>query len=122
MAYSLILTVHIFGALLTGIVASYSGVVLWQRTNERYATCALTLGMLAAFEIFSGSVLSIVSSAVSAASLCANIALYLSLVTSLELLLFIRMKKTSIAFPLAQTLAPVVASLLLFLGAVFYGF
>jgi len=121
MIYSFLLVVHIGGGIVTGIAASYAGVVLWQRTSALYRACALILGALAAFEVFSGVVLAFISLKITAQSLCNNVALYLLIVFFVETLLFIRMRKVSISFPLAQTLIPVVASLALMVAAVSYG-
>ena len=113
---------HIAGGVLTGVAASYAGVMLWQGRSDSYSISARVLGSLAGFEIVSGVMLAIVSSTISAASLCANIALYLFIVASVEAFLFIRMKKNAISFPLSESLSPVLASLVFLLVALAYGF
>ena len=106
---------------MTGFAAVYAGVALWRSTSVLYRTCALTLSGLAAFEVLSGVLLAAASSTVSAASLCANIALYMSLVAVVEALLFIKMKKLSMSFPLTEALAPILGSLALMGVTIAYG-
>jgi len=122
MLYSALLIVHIAGGVATGIAASYAGIVLWRGTSSLYRACALTLSVLAVFEILSGVALSVVSVQITAQSLCSNIALYLSALLFIEALLFVRMKKVSMRFPLVRALSPILASLVLLIAAVSFGF
>ncbi len=121
MLYTLFLVLHLAGAGATGIAASYTGVVLWKREDASYRMCALILGILATFEILSGVALAVISFKITAPSLCANIILYLSIVAFIETLLFFRMKKISMSFPLTQILSPIAASLMLLIAAIAYG-
>jgi hypothetical protein len=122
MLYISVLVAHIAGACATGLAASFAGVVLFQRTSTLYRPSAFALGILAVFQILSGVVLSIVSIQISAQSLCANIAIYLSVLFCIEAMLFVRMKKASLPFPLVQILSPVVVSLACLGTAIAYGF
>ena len=122
MFYSILLSIHVGVAVITGIIASYAGVVLWQKDRASYRPSALILGALAGFEILSGTILSIASSKITALSLCSNIVLYLSVVFIVEALLFLRMKKVSVYFPITQIVSPALIGLVLFVGAIAYGF
>ena len=122
MTYTFALTIHLIGACLTGIVASYAGIALWQKRDIAYRASAIILGALAGFEVLTGVALSVISPKITSISLCANIAVYLSVVFSVEALLFLRMKKISIVFPIMKVFSPIVTSLLFLLGAILYGF
>ncbi len=121
MVYTVLLTAHIAGGVATGIVASYAGIALWQGMNASYRKCALVLSALAVFEVVSGTVLALLSVQLTAQALCTNIGLYLAGVSLVETLLFIRMKKVSLVFPVGRTLMPVAASLVFLVAAVSYG-
>ncbi len=122
MTYAIFLVLHIVGACVTGLVALYAGAALWQGREAGYRGSATALGLLAGFEVLSGVMLSMLSVEVSALSLCANIALYLSVIALFEVLLFARIQKTSLAFPTRLALSPSVASLALLLVAISFGF
>lgn len=122
MFYGTLLTVHIGVAVITGIAASYAGIMLWQNESASYHKTALVLGLLAGFEILSGTVLSIMSSTITALSLCSNIALYLSVVFIVETLLFLRMRKVSSGFPIMPVISPAMIGLTLFIATIAYGF
>ena len=122
MAYEIVLIAHIIGACVTGVVAAYASVAMWNDFSDKYRLCATILGSLAAFEIVSGTALSVLSLQVSAASLCSRIFLYLAIVAIVELLLFARMKKVSVTFPISLVTSPIAASLILFSGALALGF
>lgn len=122
MVYDIFLIVHVIGACITGAMAAYASVAMWNGFADKYKLCATILGGLAAFEVFSGTALSILSLQVSAASLCSRIFLYLTIVAVVEVLLFMKMKKGSVVFPLVPALSPVVASLALFSSAIILGF
>ena len=114
--------VHIAGACITALVGAYAFAMLWRREEGMYGICASVLGAVAGFEVVTGTMLSILSLNITALSLCANIAVYLSIVLFLDALLFVRAKKISVRFPAATALSPIAASLLGMAGAVFYGF
>ena len=122
MFYTSLLTAHIAVACITGVAASYAGIVLWRRDETSYSPSAIVLAFLAGLEIISGTILSIASPKITAVSLCANIVVYLFVVFLVETLLFLRMKKISMAFPLVKTISPSIAGLLLLVGAIAYGF
>ena len=122
MVYGALLTIHIIGACITGIVAAYAGIIMWQRQETSYRGTAIILGVLGGFEVLTGTLLSVVSSEITSVSLCTNIIIYLSVVFFMESLLFMRMKKISILFPVAQALSPIAAGLALLLTAIAYGF
>ena len=122
MLYEIILTIHLVGAALTGILASYAGVLLYQNRTSSYRSTSLSLGFLASFEILTGMALAVISTNISAPSLCANIGAYLLVVAVVEALIFTRMKKISMKFPFKEILTPIVASLSFFLAALVGGF
>jgi hypothetical protein len=122
MIYSVILTLHLVGAAVTGLLASYAGVVLWRKSDSAYRPLAIALGSLATFEVVSGTTLSIISIQVSTLSLCANIAAYLLGCVIVETALFVRMQKISVRFPFVITLSPLFLSLLGFAAAIAHGF
>ena len=122
MAYEITFVLHIIGALATGMVGAYALVALWNHFAEKYRFVAVVLGGLAAFEVLSGTTLSVLSLQISAASLCSRIVLYLSLVFVIEGLLLYRMHRDSLVFPLVATFTPILASLTALFAAVVYGF
>ena len=122
MISAIFLTLHIAGAIVTLIIASYSTIVLWNTFHARYRACASILGALAGFEVITGVMLSIISPQITAFSLCKNIVLYLSLVVILEIILCIRMRKTLLTFPWARVLSPILTSLFAFGVALSFGF
>ena len=122
MTYENLLAVHIIGGLATGGAGAYAAVTLWNYWAYSYRLAALILGGLATFEILTGTTLAVFSLRISAASVCERIALYLALVALIEFMLFKRMKKFSLVFPLTQVVAPIVGSLGLLLSALVAGF
>lgn len=122
MTYDILLAIHILGACATGVVASYAGIVMWQRREVSYRPTSIVLGVLGGFEVLTGTLLSVVSSQVTSISLCANIIAYLSVVFFVEALLFLKMKKISMSFPIATALSPIATSLSFLLAAIAYGF
>ncbi len=121
MIYASVLAAHVVVACITGLVASYALVILWQRSERWYRAISVTLATLATFEVLSGTVLSITSPTITAASLCANIALYISAICAVEILLFLRMNDVSVRFPVTRVTLPLASSVLVLMGAVVYG-
>jgi hypothetical protein len=119
--YASLVSIHLIGAALTGVVAASAGVALSRGRQNLYKVHATVLGALAGFEILTGVALSIASPEVTALSLCANVALYLSVVFAVEALLFIRMKQGALAFPASLAFAPSFASLVVMFGAISAG-
>lgn len=109
--YSMLLIVHVTGAVLTGVVSCIALTIVVAERAEYYRVLALALSSLAAFEVLSGVVLSVLSPGVTAVSLCANIALYLSFVAVVELIISVSMRKRSREFPTSPVLAPICGSL-----------
>lgn len=121
-AYSIILTVHIVGACATALVGAYALAVMWRREEGKYSISASVLGAVAGFEVATGTMLSVLSIKITTLSLCANIAVYLSIVLFVEVALFMRMKKISVPFPGAVVISPIAASLFGMIGAIALGF
>ena len=105
MAFGTLLALHISGAVLTALVAlAACGIVLF-RTSREYRTVAILLGLLAAFEVLTGTGLAIVSASVTVASVCGNIMLYLLSVAFVLTLLGARIKQESLQFPVLHTIS-----------------
>ena len=122
MIYSVLLAFHLVGAGATGLMGAYSIFNIAKGFTQKYKNNALVLGALATFEIITGTFLSIVSLQISASSICGKVLVYLSFVAIIEVLLFARMQKVSLTFPLVKVASPVASSLLLLLSAIAYGF
>jgi hypothetical protein len=122
MIYSSLLLIHILGACLTGIVAAFAGVIMWQRRDSSYRSTSIALGALGGFEVLTGTLLSVISSQITSISLCENIITYLFVVLFVEILLFMRMRKVSMLFPIIKALSPIATGLILLLAAIAYGF
>ena len=122
MIYSVLLAFHLIGAGATGLMGAYSIFNIGNGFTQRLKNNALVLGVLAAFEIVTGTVLSVVSLQVSALSICGRVVVYLSFVAIIEVVLFSRMQKVSLKFPAREVVSPVASSLLLLLSAIAYGF
>ena len=122
MVYGVLLIVHIVGACVTGITAAYAGVIMWQKQDSSYRTTSIVLGALGGFEVLTGTLLSVISSQITSISLCANIIAYLSVVLFVEILLFLRMRKISMLFPIAAALSPIATGLTFLLASIVYGF
>ena len=125
MLYPLILLLHIGAACITIGLAAYALYVLWQGKSASYRTSALTLGFVAAFQVFSGTVLAVLSPELSAVYLSTHIAAYIGACMFIEALLFVRMsirqaqdkQNIALTFPTKLAASPVLASLVLFVGA-----
>jgi len=122
MMYSIVLALHLLTAAVTGLVIVYSLYVLWRRSDTLYRLCALVLGSVAAFEVFTGTALAVLSPTLSASALSVHIFEYLGVCLVAEWLLFARMRKVSLAFPLAAAASPALASIALFVAAISFGF
>ena len=122
MLYNILLSLHVAGGCVSGIVALYCAYVLLTNKENAYRRLAITLGFLAGFELLTGALLSIVSIQLSAAAVCQRIVLYLALFIILEAILFIRMRKTSYPFPVRAAVSPVAAGFTLLLGSLALGF
>jgi len=122
MAYSILLSLHIVGALATGISAAYACVILWNGISDKFRFYAQVLGLLAGLEIVTGTALSVLSAQISAGTVCERVALYLAVVAIIEALLFARMRGLSITFPMPAVLTPSAAGLALLGAALAMGF
>jgi|SRR3989344_5248456 len=122
MPYATILLLHILGLFVTVGVGVYALYAVALSKSEQYRQCALLLGFIAAFEVFTGTALALLSAELSAAALGLHVALYLGACLGVELLLFARIKKMSGIFPVGATLSPVFASLCFFIVALSYNF
>lgn len=120
--YSSILVLHIIGACATGLVAAYTAIVLAKGEESHYTRLAQALGLLAGFETATGTLMSVLSPNITALSLCSNIAVYLGVVFALEAVLFWRMKKAALLFPIHLAFSPAAAGLLYMALAIAKGF
>ena len=122
MTYTAVLAVHIISACVTGAVIFYTLYVLALNKDTLYRICALVLGLIAAFQVLTGTILAILSPELSAAALSVHIVAYLGVCLGVEIPLFVRMKKGSLLFLLGWTASPVLLSTLVFVAAISYGF
>ncbi len=122
MTYSIVLGFHLAAAAVTGIVILFAMYSLFREMSAYYRAAALALGFIAAFEVLSGTALAILSPQLSAAALSLHIVEYLGVCAIAESLLFARMQKLSLAFPLRLAASPVLASVALFVAAISFGF
>ena len=116
--YSTLLVAHLGGALLTAIVGASAGVALWYNRTASCRSHAVLLGALACFEILTGVALSIASIEITALSLCANVALYLSAVFAIEALLYVRIQQDAMGYPSRLVFSPIALSLVVMAGAI----
>lgn len=112
MIYGALLVAHIAAAVLT-VPAALFGIL----KNARHG--ALLLGAAAGFEVLSGALLALLSSAVSASGLVGHIALYLGACLAVEIIFMRRISATPLFA--AGASAPVVVGLGVFLSALVFG-
>ena len=122
MLYPLVLLLHIGAACITIGLAAYALYVLWQGKSTSYRACALGLGLVAAFQVFTGTMLAVLSPELSAVYLSTHIAVYVGACLIVETFLFVRMQRVTLVFPLKLAASPVLASLVFFVGAFAAGF
>jgi hypothetical protein len=122
MIYGALLGIHLFGAALTGLAIVYALIVMARGQTTHYRNVALFLGGLSAFEIATGTTLAILSSQVTAVSLCHNIALYLTACFVTEALLYVRVQQSKGIFPTLMSATPTLATLCFFMAAISFGF
>lgn len=119
--YASVLFLHILAACATVAAGVWALYVVAVSQESWYRRTALAIGCIAAFEVFSGTVLAVLSPELSAAALSLHIAVYLGVCAALEALLFVRMKNISPVFPVAAVVSPVFASVCLFVAVASYG-
>ena len=117
MLYPLILLLHIGAACITIGLAAYAVYTLWQDRNTAYRSLALAIGAVAAFEVFTGTALAVLSPEISALYLSTHIVAYVGACLVIEAFLFVRMQRVTLVFPLKLAASPVLASLVFFVGA-----
>jgi hypothetical protein len=115
--YEALLTTHLVGAGVTAVVAAAASVRMWVGHTNTYRPHAIALGAIAGFEVLTGVLLALLSPEITALSLCANVALYLSAVFAIEGLLFIRIKQNA-GVTARFALSPIALSLVLMAGAI----
>ncbi len=121
MVYGVVLVLHIIASVLTGVAIAYVLYNTARGKSANYRASALALGSIAGFQIFSGTILTVLSPELTAASLVPHMALYLGVCLAVEALLFIRAKNISLVLPLGRSLSPMFASVVIFAAAVSYG-
>jgi len=119
MTYGFILATHIFAAVATAAVVLAALYAVTKNKHTTYQPFALAIGFLAAFQISSGTVLAFLSPELSAAALALHIVAYLSVCGAVEALLFVKMKKLFLTFPLTLATSPILASLTLWISSVY---
>lgn len=122
MMYTAILFAHIGGAFATAIVALAACTAVVTRKDTLYRRAALWLGGASSFAVATGTLLAVISPAVSVRSICENILLYVLCVLFVEALLFSRMKHSAEQFPAVRALSPLAGAVMFTLGALVLGF
>jgi glucose uptake protein GlcU len=90
MLYSIALASHLFAAAVTGVVILFASFAMVRSKREWYRSSALSLGVVAAFEVVSGVVLTVLSTTFTAQDLSSHMALYLGVCLAVETFLYIR--------------------------------
>jgi len=93
--YALVLGLHICTAILTGMVILYALYVLKFNKTGSYHLSALILGFVASLEVVTGVLLAELSPTISAIALSTHMLEYLGVCISVELWIFMRIKKNS---------------------------
>lgn len=115
--YTGILALHVLATIATVGALGYALYSLHRKIETAYRKAALAIGSIAAFEVVSGTLLAVLSTTVTAAGLVIHIAAYLGFCLAVEALLFNRIRKTSVSFPVGAVTVPVLASLSFFVAA-----
>lgn len=122
MVYVFILALHLLTACVTACVMAYAIFALWRGREASYRACAIVLGLIAALEVGTGTALALLSPVLSASALALHIFEYLGVCLAVEALIFVRMQKMSLVFPLSFAASPVLASVVFFIAALGAGF
>ncbi len=105
--YSTILMIHLLGAAMTGVQSIRATISLIQGGThaEKYRGLATGLASLGMFTIGTGTLLAILSTTISAASLCGNVVMYLATVFVVEFALFYKLNQLKQPLPVAVTVS-----------------
>ncbi|HVV39249.1 MAG TPA: hypothetical protein VHD31_02885 [Candidatus Paceibacterota bacterium] len=122
MTYVITLGLHLATAALTGAVILYALYAVLRGHVQMYRSIALALAGVAAFEVFSGTVLAITSPDLSATALSLHILEYLGVCAVVEAALFAKMRNIALVYPTRLVLSPVIASVALFALTISLGF
>ncbi len=119
--YSLLLAVHVVGAMATLIVSCYALIILTRDRSDRFAHVTRMIALLATFELISGAAVAALSPTVTAVSLCDNIALYILLVSVVLGTLRVRMQRTGLQFPLMHSVSSIGVGIMVLGGVAMLG-
>ena len=111
--YEAVLIAHIAGAVVTLGVVLAALVLTLRAGTVSLPSVGYILNGLAAFEVFTGVLLAVLSAVVTVASVCDNIALYLLLVAAVDGVLYARTRSLGIRFPVASSIRALGGSLVL---------
>ena len=91
--HTTLLILHIVGAVMTAIAAFGAVFVLYRQLETKYRASVFTLAFFVVFQLTSGTVLYLLSPDMSIFVLCRNFALYLTIPITLEVILFMKIKR-----------------------------
>ena len=119
---TILLGLHIIGALVTGLFILKAFILLWKNQPEKYQSVAANLGFSLIFQVGTGSLLALLSKEIiSPASFCSKILLYLAAVAIAEFLLFRKMRsKSRDFFPDRIVATSFIVSIITTVSVVFY--
>ncbi|OHA04987.1 MAG: hypothetical protein A2934_04095 [Candidatus Sungbacteria bacterium RIFCSPLOWO2_01_FULL_47_10] len=100
-----LLTIHIWGAVATGVLVAASMTVLFLKKKSLYRRSAIAIAFGGAFQLLSGSVFALASSG-TVFSFCVRIGLYSAVIIGAETLMVIAMHKNEIQYPRKLVFAP----------------
>lgn len=123
----ILLTAHLVGAVVTGIIILVSLASLWREAAPWYRRLGIGLAVVTGFQLVSGAFLSLASAHSHAemlplATYCRNLVLYVVVIGVVQAMLYRRMRKIAAPFPLRLALssATVGVAVAVLVGTVLY--
>ena len=115
------LTLHILGALYTGLLLFQSGFAMYKSKTEEYRNFAIQIIIMLFIQILSGCILSLQSShGMSITDFCSRIGLYIGSIAIMESILFWKMFNRKILFPKVFVSSVGLASILMAISTLVY--
>lgn len=112
--YSVILLIHIVGAIASLVYACYSLTSLLCSAADGFSLQTYILALAIGFQTLTGGLLALLSPEITALSLCDNLMLYISPLALIEFLLISRMIRFDTAISFARLAYPSLGSLAAF--------
>ncbi len=98
--FTTFLTLHILGALYTGLLLVQSGFAIYKSKTEEYRNFAIRIIIILFIQILSGCILSLQSShGMSITDFCSRIGIYVGSILGMESVLLWNMHKHNLSFP-----------------------